>query len=182
MVRCKLAADITFGETMEGPIRIQATHATANFDCGLPALNEWLQKHAWSSERSNATRTFVVLEGNEIIAYYSVCFGSVKSAEAPARMSQGQGQYDIGVLVLARLAVSKNWQGRGLGAGLLKEALMKAVSALEYGGLRGVLVHAKDDEGANFYQRFQFERFSEHPLTLSLLMKDIKAVLKLPKN
>jgi len=99
----------------------------------------------------------------------------VNKQEATERVAKGLPNYPIGVVLLARLAVDRREHGRGLGRALLKDALLRAVSAAEIVGVRAVLVHALNDEARRFYARFDFEPSPFDPLHLMLLMKDIRA-------
>jgi GNAT superfamily N-acetyltransferase len=109
------------------------------------------------------------------VGYHSLAAGSVNKQDATERAAKGLPNYPIGVVLLARLAVDRREHGRGLGRALLKDALLRAVSAAEIVGVRAVLVHALNDEARRFYARFDFEPSPFDPLHLMLLMKDIRA-------
>lgn len=79
------------------------------------------------------------------------------------------------LLVLARLAVHSEWRGRGLGAGLLLDALGRTLQAADIVGVRALAVHAKDDAAASFYRHFGFMPSSADPRHLFMLIKDIRA-------
>ena len=81
-------------------------------------------------------------------------------------------------MILARLAVSKEEQGKGIAKGLLKDALKRTNQAADIAGIRALLVHAKDDEARAWYEKFDFESSPTDPLHLFLLMKDIKKILQ----
>jgi predicted N-acetyltransferase YhbS len=85
--------------------------------------------------------------------------------------------HPVPVILLARLAVDGSEQRQGLGAGLLKDALLRATAAADIIGCRAVMVHAKDDKAQAFYQRFGFEVSPTDPFRLFVLMKDVKASL-----
>lgn len=164
---------------MEGPLHLTAAHHTHQFCSGKPVLDDWLKKHAFSGEKSGGTRTYVVTDDDTVIAYYSVAYGSVEAQTAPERITKGMGKYPVPVLLLARLAVDRKFQGRGIGPALLKDALMRAVGASETAGLRAVLVHALDQEAKEFYLKFDFQEFPSNDLHLILLMKDIRRTLNM---
>jgi GNAT superfamily N-acetyltransferase len=90
-------------------------------------------------------------------------------------VAKGLGGYPVPVILLARLAVDRTEQGKGLGAALLKDAILRAASAADIVGCRALLVHAKDKQAQAFYQRFGFEPSPVNELHLFLLMKDILA-------
>lgn len=109
-----------------------------------------------------------------MVGYYALAAGSVEHEQTPERVTKGLAKHPILVILLARLAVDRREWGRGLGAALLKDALIRAAAAAEEIGVRAVLVHAKDDDARAFYERFEFEPSPTDPLHLFLLMKDIK--------
>ena len=90
-------------------------------------------------------------------------------------MAKGAPNHPIGVVLLARLAVDEAERGAGLGRALLKDALVRSLSAAGIIAVRAVLVHALNEEARRFYMRFDFESSPVHPLHLMLLMKDIRA-------
>src|SRR5438105_1194372 len=94
---------------------------------------------------------------------------------SPARVAKGLARHPIPIILLARLAVDRGEQGKGLGAALLKDALLRAAQASDIIGCRAVLVHAKDQTAKAFYQRYGFEPSPVDDLHLYLLMKDLRA-------
>jgi len=157
---------------------LTGAHDTANFDCGQQELNGYLQRRALGDQKAGGSRTFVAHEDGRVIAYYSLAAGSVEHAEAPDRIKKGMGLYAIPVFLLARLAVDLQSQGADLGAAMLKDALTRCVRAAEEVAVRAVLVHAKDEDARGFYERFDFEASPTDPLHLFLLMKDLRAWIK----
>lgn len=103
--------------------------------------------------------------------------GSVLRAEAPAKLVRGLPAYPVGMVLLARLAVDRQQQGKGLGSLLLAEALRKAVAAGEAAAARLIVVDAIDEDAAHFYERHGFVRVPEHSLRLYRRMKDVSASL-----
>jgi predicted N-acetyltransferase YhbS len=152
------------------------------FDCAVPALNNYLKKFALPNQASQAARTYVACRGECVVGYYTLAAASARREETPARVAKGLAAHPVPVILLARLAVDTTEKGRGLGAGLLKDALLRAVRAADIVGCRAVMVHAKDEGAKAFYQRFGFEPSPTDPFRLFLLMKDIKASLGLPAS
>ena len=113
-----------------------------------------------------------------MVAYYSLTAGSVRKEESTARVAMGLASHPIGVILLARLAVDRVEQGKGLGKALLIDALTRSLEAADAIGARAILVHAIDEEAAAFYTRFGFEPSPVSPNQLMLLMKDLRASLK----
>ncbi|MGH9197184.1 MAG: GNAT family N-acetyltransferase, partial [Acidimicrobiia bacterium] len=110
--------------------------------------------------------------------YYALAAASVEPGDVPARVSKGLSRQPIPVILLARLAIHRDEQGKGLGAALLKDSLIRALSAADQIGARAVLVHAKDDEARTFYEHFDFEASPTDPFHLSLLMKDLRRAIR----
>jgi GNAT superfamily N-acetyltransferase len=164
---------------MEGPCPLKPEHKVDSFDCGEAALNTYLHKHALQSQRSHGTVTYVALSNNQVVGYYTLLYGSISRETAPSRMTKGLGGYAaIPIIILARLAIDQSMQGKGLGKGLLKDALYRAFSASRLAGLRAFVIHAKDDRAKAFYEQYDFEPLPEDPLHLNRLMSDIDRELK----
>ena len=154
-------------------------HNREGFDCGKHAsLTEWLKRYALESQKAKSARTFVVHRKNVVVGYYSLCAASVSKEEATERTGKGQPARPIPAILLARLAIDKTEQGKGLGKALLKDALLRALSASNEIGARVVLVHAIDKEAKEFYRQFDFEDSPVNDLHLMLLMKDLENSLK----
>lgn len=159
---------------LSGVENLTPDHDTAQFDCGKRELSEWLDKHALQSEGAKSARTYVVHRDKRVVGYFSLATGSVMHADATPRIGKGLARTPIPVILLARLAVDVTEQGSGLGAALLKEALLRALQASDTVGARAVLVHAIDDEARRFYERFGFENSPTDPRHLFILMKDLR--------
>ena len=159
---------------LNSPTPITNAYDTSKFHCGNLALNDYLQKYALQNHLNGSARTYVATMENNIIGYYSLAFGSVSHSEATKRIRQGLARHSIPIILLARLAVDATYQNKGLGKGLLKDALLRTIQAAEIGGLRAVVVHAKDQPAKNFYQKYGFEASPIDPLHLFLLMKDLR--------
>lgn len=158
--------------------RLDVHHGVAAFDCGNEELDGWLQRHALAAQQMDSARTFVLTRNDRIVGYFSLTMGSVLRQDAPAKLVRELPAYPVGMVLLARLAVDRRDQGKGVGALLLAEALRKAVAAGEAAAGRLVVVDAIDDEAARFYQRYGFVTAPEHPLRLYRRMKDVRASLE----
>lgn len=154
--------------------KLSDRHDLAGFDCGKPELNRFLHDHALGNQRSNSIQTYVACRKKQVIGYYSLTVGAVAHKEAPDRVTKGMPQYPVPLMILARLAVDKKEQGKGVGKGLLKNALLRTVQAADIAGIRALVVHAKDDAAKEWYRSFDFDPSPTDPLHLYLLMKDIK--------
>lgn len=163
------------------PVPLSAAHDGEGFNCGAPVLNEWLRRYALQNQRANSAKTFVVCRENRVVGYYSLAVGAVDYAAATERARKGLARHPVPVMILARLAVDMAHQGKGIGQGLLKDAVMRTIQAAEFAGIRAILVHAKDEPARKFYERFGFEESPTAPFQLMLLLKDAKKVLE-PEN
>lgn len=157
---------------------LAAAHLTEDFDCGALDLNDYLQRHALPNQQAGGARTYVVHRDSRVAGYYSLAAGGVSLREAPERVAKGMGAYDVPIILIARLGVDLREQGSGLGAALLKDALLRSAGAAEVIGARAVLVHARDEKAKSFYEHFNFEASPTYPLHLFLLMKDLKSWLE----
>jgi GNAT superfamily N-acetyltransferase len=155
--------------------KLTKEHQLDEFDCGKPSLNDWLRRYALVSQQSDSARTYVLQLDRMVVGYYSLTAGSVLREESPPRVSKGLANRPIGVIVIARLALDRAHQAKGLGKSLLLDALWRCLGASESIGARAVLVHALDDEAAQFYEKFGFVRSPLDPRQLMLMMKDLRA-------
>jgi GNAT superfamily N-acetyltransferase len=164
---------------MEKPCPLGPEHQVSAFDCGEPALNIYIQKYALQSQRSHGAVTYVAIVKNKVVGYYTLLYGSISKEQAPERMTKGLGAYSaIPVIILARLAIDRSMQGKGLGKGLLKDALYRSLTASTLAGLRAFVIHAKNEAAMAFYQQYDFQPLPENPLHLYRLMSDIGRDLK----
>lgn len=152
------------------------THATDTFDSGEARLDIWLRRFAGQAQRRAAARTFVTTgEGGEIIGYYTLVAGELTHERATPEVRRGLSKhFPIPVALLARLAVDRGHQGRGIGSSLLLDALDRALLASEHMATRAVVVDAISDEAARFYTHHGFRPLSEDPLTLMIHLAEIR--------
>ncbi|MEO8339789.1 MAG: GNAT family N-acetyltransferase [Nitrospirota bacterium] len=155
-------------------------HDFQAFDCGNSDLNTFIQKNALSSQNSGGSTTFVGLADQTVIGYYSLAVGSVQYEQAPDRLKKGLGQYDIPIMLLARLAVDCHWQNNGVGAGLLKNSMLRTLQVAKNAGIRALIVHAKDKGARGFYEHFNFFPSPTDPLHLFILLKNVRQIVQYP--
>ena len=154
--------------------KIAPHHAVEGFDCGNEALNRYLIRFALADQRASTAQTYLGLADSLVIGFHTLVVGEVAFDDAPERLGKGLARHPIPIMLLARLAVSRDWQGRGLGAGLLKDAMRRTAQAADIAGIRAFAVHAKDDAAVSFYLRFDFLPSPTDPLHLFLLLKDLR--------
>jgi GNAT superfamily N-acetyltransferase len=152
-------------------------HRLQDFDFGQEDLNRWLKKFALQNQNSNAATTYVGLIGGTVVGYFSLAVGSVEYADAPERLKHGLAQHPVPIMLLARLAVHKDWQRKGVGRDLLKTAVLKMEQAADIAGIRAFEVHAKDDQAKHYYEQFDFIPSPTDPYHLFVLLKDLRRAL-----
>jgi GNAT superfamily N-acetyltransferase len=89
-------------------------------------------------------------------------------------MAKGLARYPIPILLMARFAVDKDYQGQGVGKGLFKDALKRCLSVAKEAGVRAFMTHAKDEEARSLYLRFGMLECSTNLLHVYFLMKDVE--------
>ena len=149
-------------------------HVIEDFDCGQKALNRYLIRFALANQQANASQTYLGLADDVLIGFYTLVVGEVAFEDAPERLTKGLARHPVPIILLARLAVSQSWQGKGIGAGLLKDAMRRTMRAADIAGIRAFAVHAKDEAASAFYQHFDFLPSPTDPLHLFLLVKDLR--------
>ena len=160
--------------SLHGPEPLGPQHRLEGFDCGKPSLNDWLLRHARQAQGSGSAKTFVVVDDDRVAGYFSLTVGQIDTLDAPERIRKGMGQYPLPVVILARLAVSTTDQGRGIGVGLLQDAIRRTMLIAEHAGIRAMLTHPIDEDATRFYTRFGFIASPLREQQLLLLLKDAR--------
>lgn len=138
------------------PVPLGEAHQLDEFDCGVDSRNGWLKRRARANQVSGASRTYVVTdEEGRVAGYYCLASGALALAQAPGSVRRNMPD-PVPMAILGRLAVDRNWQGHGLGAALLRDAVERTRAASNILGLRGLLVHALSDDAKAFYERYGF--------------------------
>lgn len=160
--------------SLRAPEALGLQHRLEGFDCGKPALNDWLLRHARQAQGSGSAKTFVVADDTQVVGYFSLTVGQIDTLDAPERMRKGMGQYPLPVVILARLAIARAYQDRGLGVALLQDAIRRTLLIAEQAGIRALLTHPIDAEASRFYTRFGFIASPLREQQLLLLLKDAR--------
>lgn len=163
---------------LTAPEPLGGHHDLSSFDCGEPRLNEWLRSHAQRNEASGSSRTFVVCQSETVVGYYTLATGGITHIEATSKVRRNAPD-PIPVLILGRLAVDATHQGKGIGEGLLRDALLRSLAVSESVGVRAVLVHAITDKAKDFYLK---NGFSESPINHMTLMLPISSIRSAASN
>ncbi|MBY5361936.1 GNAT family N-acetyltransferase [Rhizobium leguminosarum] len=155
---------------LSAPALLGEAHDLQLFDSGHDSLDEWLRRRARANQVSGASRTYVVCEGERVVGYYCLSSGALAVADAPGAIRRNMPD-PVPMAVLGRLAIDRNWQGKGIGAALLQDALLSTGQAAHIMGIRGLLVHAISDEAKAFYKHYGFTASPANPMTLVLSLK-----------
>jgi GNAT superfamily N-acetyltransferase len=158
---------------LSAPVPLSAEHDLSTFDCGEPALNEWLRHRALKNE-SRFSRTYVVCGDKRVVAYFCISAGAVERAAAPSKIRRNALD-TVPVSVIGRLAVSRDHAGKGLGADMLSDALRRIAVASQSIGIGAVIVHAKNDAAMRFYMKCA--EFIEYPSDSRTLFLPIETVV-----
>lgn len=162
------------------PEALTAKHDVSAFDCGIPALNSWLVRHALANQESRAARTFVVCADRRVVGYYALAAGSVAHDIATGKIRRNMPE-PVPMALLGRLAVDRAAQGFGIGAGMLQDAVLRATQAADLLAIRGLMVDAIDDNARRFYEKFGFRPSSAFPLKLMVTLTEIERALRTGK-
>lgn len=159
---------------LSAPEPLQEHHSIDDFGSGETSLDDWLRRRALTNQVSGASRTYVVCEDRRVVAYYALASGAITNENATGRFRRNMPD-PIPVAVLARLAVDRTWQGRGLGRSLFRDAAARVSQAADAIGIRGIIVHAISQQAEQFYLAVGFTPSSREPMTLMVTLADVRA-------
>lgn len=156
-------------------VALTRAHRTSDFDCGVESLNVFIRRFALrNQEKTHSARTFVVARDETVVGYFSLCAGAVRKEDVLPSLAVGQPD-PVPVVLLGRLAVDLRESGRGLGTGLLQQAIRRVAIASKSIGVAAMLVHAIGDDGVQFYRHHGFTPFPLHARMLYLPVREILA-------
>jgi len=161
------------------PEHLENRHDCSSFDCGEPALSDWLRQQALKNEARGASRTYVVCVGLRVVGYYALATGAV-AREAVTGKVRRQMPEPIPVMIIGRLAVDVRHQGQGLGYGLLRDALLRTIQVARQAGIGAVLLHAMTADAKTFYQRAGFQQSPVDPMLMMITLDDVEKALATP--
>jgi len=164
------------GSRFDPPEKLSPKHDLSLFQCGEPALDDWLTRRALLNEESGASRTYVLCVGNRVVGYYALAVGAVTHAEALGRVRRNMPD-PLPVMVIGRLALDQTMQGQSIGTALLRDAVLRTVQAAEIAGIRAILVHAISDRAKRFYERSGFIASPIDPMTLMITVTEARKAL-----
>ena len=165
------------GVDVGGPEHLDSAHDLAEFDPGASVQGDWLAKRALADQETGAARTYVISAAGRVVGYYTLATGVVAQQRATGRVRRNRPE-PIPVMILGRLAVDKAFQGRGYGAALLRDAVLRTQQAAAIGGIRAIVLHAVSEGAKRFYEHCGFSPSPLDPMTLMIGVSDIERILR----
>lgn len=162
--------------TLSAPAPLNAEHDVSGFDSGQPSLSDWLRRRALANQKAGASRTYVVCEGETVIAYYAIASGALACTSGTSRFRRNMPD-PIPIAILGRLAIDRRWQRRGLGRALFRDAAQRILHASDTIGIRGLVVHALTEEAASLYQALGLTPAPGEPLLLMVTLEELTRTL-----
>lgn len=162
---------------LAAPVALAPQHDCSAFDCGHPELDDWLRRRAQGNEAARGSRCFVACDGKRVVGFYALAAGSVQRAHAHGAVRRNMPD-PVPAVVLGRLAVHRTWQGKGLGADLLHDAVLRTLRASREIGARVLLCHAIDDDARRFYLHHGFVESTFDPLTVMLDLRKVETAFE----
>jgi GNAT superfamily N-acetyltransferase len=160
------------------PEALGAHHDLSQFDCGKPALNDWLRTYALANQARGFTRVMVVHDDGRVVGYYGLAPTAVSASIVSRKIRTGRPPDPIPCILFGQLAVDLAFVGRGIGSALLRHALERCVDAAERIGGRAVIVRAIDREAEEYWRSCDFLASSADPSLLFRSIDDIAAWLR----
>lgn len=160
---------------LSAPVPLAQDHGLDGFSSGVEPLDNWLKRRARPNEAGGGSRTFVSCAGRQVIGYYSLAAGSLLPEAATGRVRRNMPS-PVPVILLGRLAVDRAWQGKGIGGDLLRDAVLRTVSAGAVVGVRAMLVQAISAAARAFYERHGFHPSPVDPMMLMITLAEAKAL------
>jgi GNAT superfamily N-acetyltransferase len=152
-------------------VAIGKQHDRKSFDCGEPALNDYLVRFARQNHDSGGAKTFLACDPDKparILGYYTLSPASVAYNRTPTLVRKKLGRYEVPAFRLGRLAVDRTAQSHGLGGQLLVSAGERCCAAAELVGGVALVIDAKSARATAWYAEFGAVPLDDAPLTLML--------------
>lgn len=145
---------------------LSGAHARASFSSGAPELDRYFRELVSQDIKRRVSNCFVALdEGGSVAAYYTLAATSLPLTELPVVKTRRLPRYPLlPAGLIGRLAVEQRYQGQGLGAALIVDAVGRAMRSEP--AIFALVVDAKDEAAAAFYRHLGFRTFVSHPMRL----------------
>lgn len=158
-------------------LSLTGSHNRKEFDCGKPALNEWLSRTARQHQEKDISQTFVAVDPTspgKILGFYALSACELVTAELPPEVASRLPRKAPAVR-LGRLAVDRSAQGQGLGELLLMDVIKRSCDVRGHIGVFALFVEAKDDDAAAFYRKYGFTALPDASMTMVLPLRNVCA-------
>jgi GNAT superfamily N-acetyltransferase len=159
------------------PEKLTAEHDVSRFNSGEPAPDDWLKRRALANAESGVSRTYVVCSAGSVVGFYALANGAIAHDQVTGRVRRNMPE-PIPVMVIGRLAIDEVYQGRRIGAALLRDAILRTLQAADIAGIRAILVHAISEDAKKFYERSGFYPSPVDPMTLMITLADAEKALR----
>ncbi len=167
---------------MNSPVYIDKEQCRTDFECEESELNDFIKKYARQNHTNNISKTYVVLDNNKVVAYYTLVYENIElkdiSNEIPSDLMQNRKD-KIPCVLLGMLARDKKLKGQDYGMYLLYEAIKKTYEASQIAGIKGLFLTPINERVAKkFYDKIEFlqkidERLYYIPIaTIRALVKE----------
>jgi GNAT superfamily N-acetyltransferase len=167
---------------ISAPELLNASHDLSQFSCGKASLDIWLKTRARSNHDKGFTVVRVVHELGRVVGYHGIAPTAVVPNSLPRAIRTGQPPDPVPCLLVGQIAVDSNWAGRGIGSGLLKDALSRCLQGAALIGGRAVVVKAVDEDALDYWKRRGFVPSNDDPFTLYRSIEAIAASLRQAAN
>lgn len=165
-------------EPLIAPAALTKQHQVSEFNSGADELDTWLREYSWVNQASGNARVFVAARADRVVGYYAIAMAGVEKQTVPDDLKKGGVPTQVPCLLLARLAVDTSEHNRGLGRGLLVDAIRRGVRLTDDVGVRALLIHARDEEARSFYCHLgEFVDSPTDPLHLFLSLKKARKLI-----
>ena len=148
-------------------------HNSAEFDNGIPELNNYLVRYATQDRRRNLSQVYVLIDSDkptEVLGYYTLSAAHIEFDQIPKQEQRRLPRYPIPCFRMGRFAIRQDVQGKGLGKRLLGCALDRCLRARQEVAAYALIVDAKDAKAKSFYEYFGFIAFADVPFSLYLAL------------
>lgn len=157
---------------------IQQKSRLKSFDCKIDVLNEFLSKYAQKNDKLGIGKTFIALnQQDKIVGYFTLATAQVAYQEIPDDYRGKLPKYPIPALRIARLAVDKELEGKGVGKWLLAQAFIKIIQVADVTGIYFIIVDAKETS-KSFYEQYGFIKFKDEDLTYFILVDTVRKAIQ----
>lgn len=158
------------------PRKLQRSDVRDGFDSGSRELDEWINRFALQDQRANSATTYVSCAGKLVVGFYSVTVGAVAKQTAPTVTAKSTDS-TVPCIVISRLAVDRSYQHRGIGTGLLQDALERSAFLSRAVAAKAVLIHARDSDARSFFmKKLDFQQSPLDDLQLMIPMQAVQEI------